>query len=379
MARFEDVEDISFVDDIKLQDIINDCMATYKSKYKELSGINSPIPYEERSHIYAYSLQLYQLAQNIDEKAKQNFLKYATGEYLDNIALNKGVLRKQLEKSIVSVKFTLSAVQPKTIPIPQGTRITTIDSIKFFETREYSEIPAGQPHSIVVCEAQEGGADGNDFLIGEINVLVDVIAYIEKVENIDVPSGGSDIEDDDAFALRVHESRNLHSTTGAENAYKYFVKEFSSSIHDVCVKNPSGADIVISILTKDRKKVTQTFLDELLEFLQNRDIKALTDKITVKNVSTVNYMIDIGYYIQSSDAARVMLIQENIAKAVDEYKMWQSEKIGRDINSQKLISFMLLAGAKRVVLTSSQNIVIASDSVANCIDTTVEYLGIEED
>lgn len=379
MGRFENVADISFIGDISINDIVALCSKSWREKYKALTGEDSDIPIEEQSHIYAYSVQLYQMAQSINEKSKQNFLKYATGEYLDNIALNSGIVRRQSEQSVVTVKFTASEAHEGVIPIPLGTRVTSAAAKIYFATTEYGEIAEGETETEIVCKALTGGSLGNEFAVGEINVPVDTIAYISDVSNIEVPTGGADAEDDDELAERVFNSKNVYSTAGAEDAYKYYVKEFSGLIEDIYISNPSGADIVISILMSDRKEASESFINDLTAYITSPSIKAMTDRITVKNADRIDYGIDVGYYIAESDAGNISSIQKNVLGAVEEYKLWQSEKIGRDINPQKLITLMINAGAKRVVISSGENVTVAAECIANCISQKIEYLGLEDD
>ena len=41
-----------------------------------------------------------------------------------------------------------------------------------------------------------------------------------------------------------------------------------------------------------------------------------------------------------------------VNEAIDEYKLWQAGRLGRDINPSKLIQMIVEAGAKRVVVTA---------------------------
>jgi len=329
--------------------------------------------------MYAEAQTLFQLMATIDDKAKQNLLKYARGKYLDNLALRYGLTRKKEEKAAVMIRFTLSAPREIVVAIPAGTRVTTTAGKIYFATDEYTEILPGEKSVDIKCISTSGGNAVNNFAVGELNFLADPIAYIASVENIDVPIGGEDKEDDQTFAERVFAARNEYSTTGAEEAYKYYTKSYSTAIDDVVVRNPSHAEIYIYILMKDREQATEGFMEGLLDYITKPQIKPTTDHVTVYNVERVNYEIDVKYYIYDTDIAKVAEIQTAVNAAIEAYKTWQCEKIGRDINDQRLISLLNAVGASRVEINKPKMTVIPANKIAHCTDVNITYGGIIEE
>ncbi len=61
--------------------------------------------------------------------------------------------------------------------------------------------------------------------------------------------------------------------------------------------------------------------------VKNPAKKSLNDYITVNKPTTVDYEIDVNYYINESDRSKVSEIQKAVTEAVDAYTKWQSEKI----------------------------------------------------
>ncbi|NDO20194.1 phage tail protein [Lachnospiraceae bacterium MD329] len=379
MVRFEDIGDVSFMGDITLDGIKTTLIDEYKAAYKEITGETPIVPDEDKAAMYAEAQTLYQLMATIDDKAKQNLLKYARGKYLDNLALRYGLTRKKEEKAAVMIRFTLSAPRENVVAIPAGTRVTGAAGKIYFATDEYAEILPGEKSVDVKCVSTSGGSVVNNFAVGELNYLVDPIAYIAKVENIDVPIGGEDKEDDQTFAERVFAARNEYSTTGAEEAYKYYTKSYSTAIDDVVVRNPSHAEIYIYILMKDREQATAGFMEGLLDYITKPQIKAMTDHVTIYNVERVNYEIDVKYYIYDTDIAKVSEIQAAVNTAIEAYKAWQCEKIGRDINDQRLISLLNAVGASRVEINKPTMTVIPANKIAHCTDVNITYGGIIEE
>lgn len=380
MARFEEISDVSFMGDITLEGLKKKIVEEYNAAYLEITGENKTVPDEQLAIMYAAAALFYQLAEAINSKAKQNLLKYSSGTYLDNIGISRGGLtRKQAESAVVMIRFTASAVRQNVIGIPEGTRVTGGSGRIYFATTEYAEIAPGEEYADVPCMATAGGAAANDFEIGELNMLVDPIAYIGSVSNTDAPTGGTDAESDDAFAERIYDSRYTYSTAGAEQAYIYYTKAFSTLIDDVVVLNPSDANIDIYILMADRTQATSAFLEELENYLDDPDIKPLTDNITVKNVTRVNYAISVEYKIYDTDLSKLAEIQKAIAAAAEDFKTWQSARIGRDISSQKLISLLIAAGAAQVTINSPLDTKVEANEIAYCESTSIEYKGYIEE
>ena len=379
MARFDDISDVSFMGDITLKSIKTMLIDEYKTEYEKITGETAAVTDEDKAVLYAEAQILFQLVSVINDKAKQNLLKYARGVYLDNLALRYGLTRKKEEKADVMIRFTLAAPMESVIAIPEGTRVTTSAGKIYFETDEYTQILPGELYADVKCTSTTGGTAANDFGIGDLNFLADPIAYVAGVENIEVPVGGEDVEDDQTFAERIFASRNVYSTTGAEDAYIYFTKSYSTAIDDVVISNPSDAQICIYILMKDGQEATTGFIKGLTDYITDPKIKPTTDSVSVHNVERVNYEIDITYYIYDGDIARMSEIGEAVNVAVEEYKAWQCEKIGRDINEQKLISLINAAGAGRVTINAPEMTVVPQNKIAYCTKTNIAYGGTIEE
>ncbi len=92
----------------------------------------------------------------------------------------------------------------------------------------------------------------------------------------------------------------------------------------------------------------------------------------------VPYSINLTYYMASSNVKNAGLIQENVEKAVEEYKTWQ-RKIGLDIDPAELIMRVREAGAKRPRLTAPVDTVVSKIQVSKVTECKITYGGIEDD
>jgi hypothetical protein len=124
-----------------------------------------------------------------DWTQKQNFLRYATGSYLDGLAALLDVYRLEPFPAKTVLRYTLPA--PRAVPtaIPEGTRATA-DGRIFFATDNFLLIPAGNTTGEVPATCLINGQEGNGLIPGQINRAVDIIAFVSSVENIIESNGG---------------------------------------------------------------------------------------------------------------------------------------------------------------------------------------------
>lgn len=379
IQELKNLPDVSFIGDVTLKDIEDSLVRDYEEKYFETTGEKIILARADPVTLllYACAVQFYQGYKYIDKAGKMDLLKYAYGPYLDHIASMKGITREQAKPARVMVRFTLSEVRPNTIEIPQGTQVT--DGSMYFETEQYAEIKPGSGYTDVECVCLVSGSEGNDLQPGEINTLVNPIPYVASVSNIEETAGGVGIEDDDSMKERVYIAPSSYSVAGPEDAYRYWVKTFNSGISDVLVQSDNPVDVIVEFIMSDGELPTTGLIQGLQLYLQNKQIRPLTDKVTVKAPDTVDYKLDVRYYINSSDLKRADTIKANVTATVEQYIVWQRSKIGRDINPSQLIQMMVSAGAKRVEVKLPVFQVVGAANVAKLVSQTVTYGGIEDD
>lgn len=190
--RLKQYPEISFIEGTSFEQFLSELLETYQKKYLELTGRDAALPEADpiRLILYSCSVLLYQGMQYIDRAGKMGLLKYSTGEFLDNLAALKKVERLPAQTAQAKVRFTLSALREESVSIPAGTRVKGREL--FWATQEYGEIPAGSQTVELLVRCLTAGSIGNGLLPGEINILVDPINYIAKIENTAVSEGGED-------------------------------------------------------------------------------------------------------------------------------------------------------------------------------------------
>lgn len=379
IKELENLPDISFIDNTTLENIEEKMKSDYEKKYEEVTGESIVLSRADPATLilYACAVQLYQGYKYIDRAGKQELLKYTYGDHLDHIAARAGIAREQAKPARALVRFTLSDIRENVVYIPQGTMVT--NGSEYFETESHAAIQPGSAYSDVECVCTVDGTEGNDLAAGELKVLVNPIPYIASVSNTEKTAGGTDIEDDDSLKERIYYSASRYSVAGPEGAYEYWVRTFNADILDIRVTSENPVEVVIEFIMADGELPTSGIITGLQNYLQNQQIRPLTDKVTVKAPDTVDYKINVTYYINSSDLSKEQTIKANVEEAVNQYIIWQRSKIGRDINPSRLIQMMISAGAKRVELTLPEFQAIGAANVAKNISKTVAYGGIEDD
>jgi Phage-related baseplate assembly protein len=358
--------------------ILNDMISGYEQAYLEQTGEAKTLYPGDPIRIWLYSqaLREFQLRSLIDSSAKQNLLKYATGAYLDN----KGapwVERLQPEKAKVTEKFVLSAPQSTDQTIPAGTRVSPGNNI-YFQVTSAIKVPAGTTEVTETLECTQAGTLGNDFIPGQINILVDPLPWIASVTNTDKSADGTDLEDDERLRERILLAPESFSVAGPSGAYEFFAKKYSGSIIDVRVFSPNEGVVDIRALLKDGAIPDNDFLTALQSYLSDKTKRPLTDQVTVNAPEVVNYDIVLTYYISSSSTT-VATIQANVNKAIQDYILWEKSKIGRSINPSELISRIMAAGSKRVEVTSPVYTALTQTQVGVANAPSVTYGGLEDD
>lgn len=381
ISAIQNTPDVSFIDNKTIDDVRGDMVADFEAFMTEASGSRVSLGRASvhRMILYSAAAQIYQAMQYIDRAGKQSLLKYSYSEFLDNLALLKGVTREPAKAATTTIRFTASATRTLATPIPAGTRISSSGSV-YFQTTEYAEIPAGDLTVDVPAECTVTGKDGNGLAIGEVSTIVDPIPYITSATNLSATEGGADVEDDATLAERVYLAPGAYSTAGPEDGYLYHAKAYNAAIGDVvATSNQEAGQVDIVFIMADGSTPGSSMISGLQAYLSGKTIRPMTDKLTVSAPEEITYTINLTYYINRSDSARAVAIQAAVAQAVENYKAWQ-RTIGRDINPSRLAAMVMEAGAKRVTVTAPTFTAVAATKVAALNGSaSVTYGGLEDD
>jgi len=372
--------DISFIDNLTQEDLLDKMIAWFLEKRKELTGKDISLGYadDRRLILQTGAYYIYQAFMMTDNAGKMGLLKYATGDYLEELGALKGVSRLQERGSTVTLRYSMETARESATSVPAGSRATAGDGV-FFATDEYVEIPAGSLYVDVTAYCEKTGKDTNVYAVGEITKMEVQVPFIDAVTNITKAQNGRDVESDDDLRERIYLAPEAFTAAGSKGAYEYHVRTYDSSIEDVYIVSPEPRIVDIRVILEGGELPEEEYIQGLTEYLQRDDIKMLTDEVHVMAPEVVNYDLDVKYYINESDRASAETIKQQVNKAINQYILWQGTKIGRDINPDILIRFMTEAGAKRVEVTAPVFTKIPSGSVSVAGAETITYGGLEDD
>ena len=316
----------------------------------------------------------------INLAAQQNLLSYAQGNYLDALGQLLAVERMAESKAVTTLEFTLSQALGSVYTIPAGTQVT--NGVVTFETDEDLLIPIGETTGEVSASCTVAGPVGNDYLAGQISTIVTPMTFVSGAQNTTITTGGADAESDPDFADRIRLAPNSFSVAGPEKAYVYHAKSVSPAIIDVKVDSPTPGEVDVYVLLTDGTLPTEDTLEQIEAHLSDEDIRPLTDYVVVKAPTASNYEIELHYWINQEDSSKAAQIQADVEAAVEQYRLWQQTKIGRDITPGKLLQLVFAAGASRVDNSKLKPAAwkkLEAMQVAQCTKVSVVYEGYKDE
>lgn len=318
-----------------------------------------------------------QLKEKINYTGKQNLLAYAVDNSLDHLGVLVGTDRLTAAAATTTMKITLSAARDQATIIPAGIRVTAGDNV-YFAINDPPTIAAGETTTTTAATCTVTGPIGNGYGSGELKIIVDPVPFVASIVNTTTSEGGSGIEENDDYRERIHKAPEKFSTAGSFGAYEYFAKSASSLISDVSVDSSLAGTVEVRPLLTGGIIPEAEILNAVLTILNDRTIRPLTDQVTVLAPTTVNYDIDLTYYIDKADATNASTIQTTVETAIQNYIVWQKTKLGRDINPSELIYGVRAAGAKRVEVTKPVYTAITKAQVAILGANNIVFGGLED-
>lgn len=311
------------------QEIYNDAIKFHK----DISGEEIPLLSEE-SYIYStIAALLGNIKSEMNEVAIQNYLKYAAGKRLDlkNIYGSRGErLGKNTAKT--TMRCYISSLVEKNVIIPEGTRFLYKNYI--FATSEQAIIPSQSLYTDVQVECEIAG-DIGIILKGEIKEIVDRYDFYQKCENITDVTGGRDEEDDETYRERLAELPESFTSAGSEGAYKFHTRKASPLVTNVVIKSPSENVLHIYVVNGN-KFLPSEEKTAILNYLEQDNIKALGDKIEIKDPEIHKYNIHLQYYLYKEARVSKEPLENRLKEKLRKWA--DNKKIGETVNTQDIIA-----------------------------------------
>jgi len=332
----------------------------------------------ERLFLVGLASIIVQQRELINHAGKMNLLAYSEGDHLDHLGAFTETERLGSSAAGSTCRFSIADPLGFVVAIKKGTRVSP-DGTLFFKTDAYAEVAAGQTSVDVAVICMTPGTIGNDYVAGQINQVVDPVPYVVSVLNTITSTGGADKEENEPYRERIHNAPDKYSVAGPEGAYIYWAKSAHQEIADVAVVSPADATVQVVVLLSGGRLPDEIVLQNVADAVTPKNRRPLTDKVTVVAPAPEVFTIDLDYFISSDESEAIAEINSRVVRAVSEYKSWQCEKLGRDINPDELVFRLKSAGAKRVVLRAPVFQKLNTTQVAQAGSEILNYAGVEDE
>lgn len=314
----------------------------------------------------------------INLAGRQNLLRYAEKGHLDELALAVGTTRLGDGYARCVQRLELAAALAFDVLIPAGTRVITGDGKAAFATLESAVIPAGELYAETMVRADQPGTALNGLIAGQINLLIDPVAYIAKTVNVSPTVFGADVEDDTRLRARTQLAPESYTCAGSLGAYRYHAMSAHQDIADARPWRPRDGWVDVRIVMKGGELPTEEILELVRRRLSAEDVRPLTDNLIVAAPESVEYRLAVSWALQRDNEALSAGIQSKVMAAVERYRLWQRSAPGRDIDPTELYSLMKQAGARHVVVGFEFQ-KLAPSQIARESSVDVRFMGIEEE
>ena len=330
----------------------------------------------------------------------QMLYQFSKAPVLDYIAGLVAVERLPPASAGCTVRFTLVPGHGNVL-LPEGTRVATSDSeVIFSVTDDYLISPTINTIDVEVL-AEISGKSGNGYEPGAVNKILDPLAFVSTVENLNVTGGGSDEETDEQLRERIKLAPSQFSTSGSRQSYIFHAKGANAAITDISVfsykpDNPHVLPIGRLVATSDgifitNKEITilpgmicivplaesehyERIIGEIYNTCSPEKVRPLSDTVIVSAPEKKEYDIEVNLILlENADATDV---QNQVISALNEYAKEHRKKLGRDIVRSHIAKICRIESVYDVeVVSPGNNIIVADGEFANCAQITVNMNG----
>ena len=356
-----------------------DIEASILTTYEGLAGVSLQPGDPVRLFLEALAYVLSVQNRLLNLTGQQGLLAYAQGAHLDHLGALMGVARIPAQSARLSLRFVLGEPLGFAVPIPEGTRVATMDGQIAFATIADSEIASGELQVDVAALCTTSGAQATGLVPGQVTQLVDPIPYVVSVSNVTTSVEGADIEDDERLRERIRLAPETYTVAGSTGAYEARVLAVSADIEAVSVTSPEPGVVDVRVVLAGGELPDEAMISMVREALSDETVRPLTDRVDVAAPETVDYAVAGRWYLRRSDAVLLSGVTAAVAQAVEDWRLWQRSQPGRDINPTRLIAAVQAAGAKRVELDSPAFRALEATQVARETDISLLFGGLEDE
>lgn len=181
-------------------------------------------------------------------------------------------------------------------------------------------------------------------------------------------------ESDERYRLRIPLSLESHSMGGTSGAYQYHAFTASAKVKDVFVEStlPGIVEVhvlpVADVVTLEDKEALRT---EVLRYLNDEDVRPLTDLVRVHLVEPTAYTIEADIYFNAG--INTEQVKVSIHRAIENF-IQSHYLLGKEVPSSGLIDALHQGGVRKVKLRSMHDDLSPSaKNAAYCRDVQLHF------
>lgn len=312
------------------------------------------------------------LCERFNSGMAQMLPRFSNAPVLDYLAELVAVERLPADYATCTVRFSLVEGHGNVI-IPVKTRVSTSDGVVIFATLEEIVIQPNTATVDVEVMAQTAGRSGNGYPAGAVNTILDPLAFVSGVGNVDETAGGSDTESDESLRERMRLAPSQFSTAGPTESYRFHAMSANTSIIDVSVTSHTPGTVMIAPLTK-ADETPEQILNDVYGTCNAMDVRPLSDTVVVVSPAQKDYMIAVE--VELFNGLSAIETKAVITKALQVYVTENRAKLGRDIIRSQIGQLCRVEGVYDAkVLYPAENIVVSDEEFAHCTQITVDVTG----
>ena len=278
-----------------------------RQKFSELAGFSADDASDIGIRLKVLAGEVYSLYSGVEWLKRQSFPQTAQQEYLDMLAVQRGLARKQAVPASGSLTFGRSSPLPYDVQIPAGTVCSTAgeEGVRF-ATLQDAVLPAQQLSVTAAAGAQEGGRHTNA-AAGVVGVMMTPPAGIETVVNGTAFTGGADAETDEELRQRLLQSyAAIPNGTNGEFYRAYALGH--EGIQSASVKPRAGGSgtVAVYVAAKGAAPAPELVarIQSELNLLREINVDVTVTAATVKSYPFSIYIVPAqGYTFPAAKAA----------------------------------------------------------------------------
>lgn len=347
-------------------------MAESKAMIEELLGREVQPAQVEQLILNCFVYREVLINNRFNSGMSQMLYQFSTAPVLDYIAALVAVERLPAATAGCTVRFTLVDGHGSVL-IPAGTRVATTDGQVIFETLDDVSLSATDKTANIQVQAQIAGTASNGYAPGTVNKILDPLAFVSTVTNLDETGGGSDVETDEQLRARIKLAPSQFSSAGSRQSYEFYAKSANALITDVSVTSPVPGTVLIVALTATGDTPEQV-INDIYDTCNAENVRPLTDTVVVAAPTPQAYSIEVN--IQLYEDTDATTTKTAVSGLLNDYANDKGRKLGLDIIRSHIAQICRLDNVYDVeVVAPADNIVVTEGQYARCNGVTVNITG----